>query len=136
MEKAKCFGDDTVYDQLSRMENPAAMKGLGNTIRGFDASTWHKECTKVLVPGLMSKFEQNKVCLQALLNTGDRKLGEATKEDPWGIGMQLSNPEVLNTKYWQNKSNIMGRVLEEIRDALRKKHAHDGTTSPSTSPQQ
>ena len=121
MEKAKCFDDDAAYHQLSKMENPAAMKGVGRNIKGFDASTWHKQSMTVLVPGLLQKFEQNKVCREALMNTGNRKLGEATKEDPWGIGMNLADPNVLNTSLWKDKPNIMGKVLEKIRETLREK---------------
>lgn len=127
MEKAKCFDDDASYHQISKMDNPVAIKGVGRNIKGFDAPTWHRQAMQALVPGLLKKFEDNKECKAALLNTGDRKIGEATKEDPWGIGMQLTDPNVLNTNLWKNKPNIMGKVLEEVRRILREKLQQSST---------
>jgi hypothetical protein len=118
MEKAKCFGDDAAYEQISRMTNPAAMKGVGNDIKGFNAATWHGESMKAILPGLLSKFDQNEICRKALLNTGRRQLGEATKEDPWGVGMRLSDPKVLDVNLWKDKKNIMGKTLEKIRSII------------------
>ena len=54
-----------------------------------------------------------------LLSTDERVIGEATSEDPWGVGMRLNNPEVLNQTKWKGKSNLIGQILMNIRDQLR-----------------
>jgi predicted NAD-dependent protein-ADP-ribosyltransferase YbiA (DUF1768 family) len=70
-----------------------------------------------MYPVLLEKFKQNEGPRNILLNTGSRRLGEATTERYWGIGMKLSDPYVLNTSKWSNE-NIVGSMLERVRTEL------------------
>ena len=121
MQKARCYGDEDAMKKILENDNPVVIKGIGNSIGGFEPERWHQSAMNLLVPGILSKFEQNEECKAALLASGERALGEATTEDPWGVGMRLSDPNVLNINLWTEKRNIMGKVLERIRSILRER---------------
>ena len=115
--KAMRFDDTATAAKIMNTPNPVAQKALGRDIKGFNKDIWHESCRTLLTPGLQARFEQHPQCKQALINTGKRQIGEATKEAPWGIGHRLSDPESLDPALWRD-ANIMGKILETIRDNL------------------
>ena len=116
--KARLFEDEETVKKIMATSNPAAQKGLGKTIKGLDEEKWYQAAPTLLLAGLKARFEQNDECREALMATGDRKLGEATKESPWGIGFTLTDKEALNPEKWHDK-NLMGLILESIRNRLK-----------------
>ena len=116
-KKAMRFEDTATAAKIMNTPNPVAQKALGRDIKGFNKDVWHASCRSLLIPGLQARFEQHPHCKQALLDTGKKQLGEATKEAPWGIGYRLSDPECLDPALWRD-ANIMGNILETIRDNL------------------
>ena len=80
---------------------------------------WYQEVEEAITPGLYNKFKTNRICRNMLLSTGERSIGEATTEDPWGVGMRLNDPEILNQRKWSGKKNIIGKILQNIRSRLR-----------------
>ena len=111
VQKARTFDDTECLTQILRTENPAACKGIGKKIKGFRSHEWQQEVEEAITPGLYNKFRDNKVCRNMLLSTGDRLIGEATTEDPWGVGMRLNDPEVLNQQKWTGKKNIESQII-------------------------
>ena len=118
-QKARCFDDQDSLTQILNNENPAAIKGIGGRIKGFKEREWLKEVKEAITPGLYKKFKTNLECRNMLLSTGERVIGEATSEDPWEVGMRLNNPEVLDQTKWKGKSNLIGKILMNIRGQLR-----------------
>ena len=52
--------------------------------------------------------------MQALLETGQKKLVECTYDSLWGNGIPLHQPSCLNQHLWKNQG-ILGEILQEIR---------------------
>ena len=117
-QKARTFDDSEALTEILRTENPAACKAIGRKIKGYSASEWYQEVEEAIEPGLYNKFKANRICRNMLLSTGERSIGEATTEDPWGVGMRLDHPEILNQRKWSGK-NIIGNILQNIRSRLR-----------------
>ena len=65
----------------------------------------------------MAKFSQNHDLLKALIETGTKAIGEASRDPLWGIGKSLDHPNVLDKDDWQGE-NILGNVLMNVREQL------------------
>ena len=62
-----------------------------------------------------AEFAQNPRAMQALLETGNKRLLEnSSKDSLWQTGVPLNEPDCLNEKYWKNQG-ILGEILQEIR---------------------
>ena len=62
----------------------------------------------------------------ALLQTGDRRLAEASPHDNlWGIGLSACDPRASSPDSWCGK-NLLGQALENTRELLR----HESTAPP------
>ena len=48
--------------------------------------------------GIEAKFVQNPRIMQALLETGNKKLVECMKDYLWGMGVPLNDPQCLTEK--------------------------------------
>ena len=64
--------------------------------------------------GIEAKFVQNPRIMQALLETGNKKLVECTKDYLWGTGVPLNDPQCLTEKCWKGQG-LQGIMLQEIR---------------------
>ena len=65
-----------------------------------------------------AKFMQNNDMAQKLIQTENRKLGEAGKGSDYAIGIPFTHPKVLNSTVWTAASEL-GKTLEAVRDELR-----------------
>lgn len=83
---------------------------------GLDVQ-WKQAVPEILEFGLTEKFRQNDAAREFLLESGHRKIGEATLDAFWGIGMSLSDSRVFNFRRW-SEINIMGKTLVKVRDTL------------------
>ena len=66
---------------------------------------------------LIAKFSQNSHLLEILLETGQKEIGEASKDPFWGIGRSLNDPSVLDKNSWTGE-NLLGNTLMYIREQL------------------
>jgi len=66
----------------------------------------------------MAKYEQNASLRDFLLETGTRRIGEASQSKTWGIGIKLHQANQLNISKWTG-ANDFGHILQEIRESLR-----------------
>ena len=67
---------------------------------------------------VLAKFAHTPGLKQTLLATGNAILAEATRNDRnWGIGLDLSQPEVAVPAHWRG-ANILGWALMEARARL------------------
>lgn len=79
---------------------------------------WRQAVPEILEFGLTEKFRQNAVIRDFLLESGSRKIGEATMDAFWGVGMPLSDSRIFNCRLWSD-INLMGKSLMKVRDVLK-----------------
>lgn len=121
--KALLFEDLEIYHQIMEAKHPKQYKELGRKIRGFREDIWDMHKYEIVIAGNFAKFSQNEELKQFLQNTNTRILAEVSPYDKiWGIGMDISNPNIENPHTWQG-DNLLGFALMEVRDRLGDKDA-------------
>ena len=124
--KARLFGDDTALSAILASNDPREQKRLGRRVRHFDHELWQSHCENIVLQGTLAKFSQNNEMRFALLQTGDRRLAEASPHDNlWGIGLSACDPRASSPDSWCGK-NLLGQALENARELLR----HESTAPP------
>jgi ribA/ribD-fused uncharacterized protein len=117
-KKALLFKDIDVAEMIMEQSHPRKQKFLGRQVRGYDDAIWMANCQEIMVPGLVSKFEQDSYSLQCLLDTEDSIIVEASPYDKvWGIGMKKDDPRATDPSKWEGK-NLLGIVLMKARDII------------------
>lgn len=118
-QKAMLFGDSEVAQAILLTDNPKEQKDLGRLVRNYDDAKWAAVRVDVMVEGLFEKFNQNEYLKQALLDTGDTEIVEASPYDRiWGIGWTEEDPEAQDKSKWRGQ-NLLGIVLMKVRDKIR-----------------
>ena len=79
-------------------------------LRGFDESTWERECLRIVTAGNRAKFEQNAELRAALLATAGKILVEASPMDAvWGIGLGVQEAQERDPGSWPGKNCLARR---------------------------
>ena len=118
--KARLFGDDTALSAILATKDPREQKRLGRHVRLFDPELWRSECEHIVLHGNLAKFSQNEEMHLALIQTGDRRLAEASPHDAlWGIGLSAHDPRASSPDSWCGQ-NLLGQALENAREMLRR----------------
>ena len=118
--KAIMFGDVNIAQAILLTGNPKEQKDLGRMVANYDEATWAAKRVGIMVEGLFEKFNQNPLLKEALLNTGDTIIVEASPVDRiWGIGLTEDDPRALDQSTWRGQ-NLLGITLMQVRDAIRK----------------
>lgn len=118
-QKAMLFGDLETAQAILSTDNPKEQKDLGRQVKNYVDETWAAVREDVMVEGLFEKFNQNERLKQALLDTGDTEMVEASPYDLiWGIGFTEDQPEARDKTKWRGK-NLLGIVLMRVRDKIR-----------------
>lgn len=114
--KALEFEDMETANAIMNSTDPLQQMTLGKKIKGYDNTKWEKNNKdyEVLLAGNKAKFEQNFPAREALLETGDNMIGEASPHPRWGIGLGINNSKVMDTTSWGGE-NLMGKILVKIR---------------------
>lgn len=99
-------------------KNPAEHKNILNQLRNDQPDTWKENAQASIITALRAKFNQNKVLAHFLMDTYPRQIGEASKNETWGIGLSLDSKDVLDTTKWRKEGNLLGTSLEKIRAEL------------------
>jgi ribA/ribD-fused uncharacterized protein len=119
-QKAMMFGDVNIAQAILLTGNPKEQKDLGRMVANYDDAVWSDKRVEVMVDGLFEKFNQNPIPKEALLNTGDTIMVEASPVDRiWGIGLTEDDPRAIDQKQWRGQ-NLLGITLMKVRDAIRK----------------
>lgn len=117
-QKAVCFGDSGIADQILKTDDVARIKELGRLVSGYDDNHWNGVRQIVVYQGLMAKFSQNEDLKEQLLQTGNSVLAEcAVKDKIWGIGLSMKDPDRLERAKWKGQ-NLLGYALMMVRDRL------------------
>ena len=118
--KARLFGDDTALSAILGTKDPQEQKRLGHHVRLFDPELWHSEGEHIVLHGNLAEFSQNEELRLALIQTGDRRLAEASPHDTlWGIGLSAHDPRASSPDSWYGQ-NLLGQALENARKILRR----------------
>ena len=118
--KARLFGDDTALSAILATKDPREQKRLGRHVRLFEPELWRSEGEHIVLHGNLSKFSQNEEMRLALIQTGDRRLAEASPHDTLrGIGLSARDPRASFPDSWCGQ-NLLGQVLENARKILRR----------------
>ncbi|TNV75389.1 hypothetical protein FGO68_gene17409 [Halteria grandinella] len=101
-------------ERIRLEETPDGAKDLAFSTREGFRSDWGEVKNGYMKEGIMEKFLQNEDIRMQLLETGDAQLVEHTTEDSyWGDGGDLGTGTI--------GQNMLGKILMEVRDALREK---------------
>ena len=114
---ATFFKDTDAAAKSLRITNPYQLIDLQKEIVNVDRRRWEHEAKRILYLANMAKYTQNISAREALLNTADDVIGEASFSRTWGIGMSIGDVRALNTDRWKGR-NVMGNILMNIRESL------------------
>ena len=128
-EKALLFHALDSYAQIMNEPNPAKCKKLGRDVKGFKDAVWADAFREIIFHGNLGKMQSDISFVNALLETEDAVLIEASPlDDIYGAG--LSKQNLLNADgslkvhpyQWHKKDstkqaeNHLGFVLMGVRD--------------------
>ena len=119
--RQKCLlaGDDDIAKKVMMENSPVTQKHLGKSIKHFEKNKWEKEAKSLIRAGIREKVVQNTYIKKLLISTGKRRIAEANGFDRlFAIGYNLEDERAWDIKNWGRGQNIMGALLEEIRDEL------------------
>lgn len=109
-----------LIDKALNLRDTIEAKSILNSLRKDHEQIWEKDRYEVAKVGLTAKFSQNKHLSTYLQQTEGLQLGEASKNQVWGIGMMLDDKQVLDTQKWKPEGNLLGKILMEIREELKR----------------
>lgn len=98
--------------------NPADHKSVLNILHKDQPEVWKEKSKSLIMSTLRAKFFQNRDLAQFLMDTYPRLIGEASKNEVWGIGLSLDSREVLDNTKWRKEGNLLGISLSKIREEL------------------
>jgi ribA/ribD-fused uncharacterized protein len=117
--KAFTFNDWSTMTAILKSSSPREQKALGRKVKLYNDEVWNKIRFDVVYKGCMEKFSQSPSLKEALINTGDKILVEASPEDPiWGIGLHWNDDDVLNEALWKGQ-NLLGKVIMKVRNDIK-----------------
>ena len=115
--KACHFSDYKTADKIKHSTDPYEAKLLSRNIENYDKDAWKLIAKEACLPGIKTKFEQNKMLLEFLKSTRPLQLAESSYDSVWGTGLPLKNTHSTDPTYWKNQG-MLGEILMEIRDSL------------------
>lgn len=127
--KAQLANQDHLASQALHAKDPAEAKAILNKLKNKCTKEWKEQAPKIAEEGIREKFRQNQYLLDILISTRGFKLGEASRDSFWGIGMTLTDPNVLDQAKWLPKGNLLGRTLMKIREEFRSQASPLGSPS-------
>ena len=131
-EKALLFEDFDSYKKILRAQDPGICKALGRGVQNFNPAKWNKVFREIIFMGNFLKAQYDINFLDALLETGNAILIEASPyDDNYGAGLKAE--DLLDSKGllkippqdWhkfgstRQAQNHLGFVLMGLRDFYR-----------------
>jgi ribA/ribD-fused uncharacterized protein len=117
-KKAELFNDTFIANKILSIDNPVVIKACGRQVKKFDKDIWEENSLSIVTKGCYAKFSQNIRLKNILLDTKDKLLIEATKNDYiWGIGFNVTDFRVVSREEWGK--NWLGICLMRVRDILK-----------------
>ena len=131
-EKALLFNDTQSYEKIMAATDPAICKQLGRGVKNFDSGKWESAFREIIFHGNLAKLQSDIEIVDALLETGNSILVEASPlDDKYGAGISsknlLNDDGTLKVMPWdwhkkdstKQAENHLGFVLMGVRDLFR-----------------
>jgi ribA/ribD-fused uncharacterized protein len=120
--KALVMCDTLTTNKIASAATPKEAGRLGREVKTYDGDKWKQAVDEVAETCNYLKCSQVEECRQALLDSGDRILAEASPVDRnWGIGFRGDEAENKEDEWGRN---ILGKALMKVRDRLRIEQQH------------
>lgn len=116
--KAIVFGDYDMAHEIAATPHlhPNEHRKMGRLVANFNPIVWERECMHVVVYVNFCKFTQSEHLMNGLMQTGTKKIVEASPTDRiWGIGYSEKDA-LMNMNSWG--ANKLGRCLMEVREMI------------------
>lgn len=98
--------------------NPVQHKIILNILKNDCPDVWKEKVKGIILDAARAKFSQNDDLAEFLVGTQPLRIGEASRDVLWGVGIALENREVLDSTRWPQDGNLLGRTLEQVREEL------------------
>lgn len=114
----KCVeaGDMGAAKRVFQKPEPYQAKSIGAKLR-INIAEWDRKKNDILKKVLVSKFSAGSEAAKALLETGNKTLGEAGLDRYYGTGIPITRNNSLDKKAWIG-TNVLGNMLMDIRTEL------------------
>jgi ribA/ribD-fused uncharacterized protein len=117
--KAEEFGDKEILEQIGKTPSGKAVKSLGKKVRNFIKEHWDSRRLEIMMRGVRAKFVQHPELQKQLLETGEKKIGEADARNSfWGIGTSESTEISKDPSKWKGQ-NQLGKILMSLRSEFK-----------------
>ena len=117
-QKAVCFQDENIAEQIRATKDVAKIKELGRCVSGYNDQYWNGVRQIIVYEGLFAKFTQNELLKKQLKDTQDAILAEcAVKDRTWGIGLSMNDSNRLKPELWKGQ-NLLGFALMMVRNKI------------------
>lgn len=117
-KRASLASDPEKAQQALDSSDPVDSKRILTSLKTASSeNNWLEKRHDILFSGLYAKFTQNQPLMQYLLDSENRKLGEASRDLTWGTGVPLTDRNVLTTDGWTGH-NLLGKTLMEVRQDI------------------
>lgn len=137
-KRAKLSGNKTLINKALLTTDPVEAKVILNTLRADHPEEWKKDLSNLALEGLQAKFRQNRSLADFLCSTATRTIGEASRNQQWGVGLTLDDEGILDKTKWNKQGNLLGRLLMKIRDQMlqerQSRQANNQNSSATTQP--
>lgn len=118
LKRAEISGKEELIKRARGARDPVQAKRILTTLHSDHQEEWDNQVEELALEGLQAKFSQNTQCCSQLCATRNLVLGEASPNARWGIGMHLSDPDVMDSSKWLENGNLLGRSLMKLREEL------------------
>ena len=115
--KAMYFEDSITADAVLNSSTALECKRLARNIKNFNRDEWLKVAADMCDVGILEKFQQNKDLAKYLIETGSKRIVEASRDRDWGCGVSLFDDRCLYDKTWYTQG-LLGKMLQDIRKKL------------------
>lgn len=117
-QKAVCFQDENIAEQILATKDVAKIKELGRCVSGYNDQYWNGVRQIIVYEGLFAKFTQNELLKKQLKDTQNAILAEcAVKDRIWGIGLSMNDSNRLKPELWKGQ-NLLGFALMMVRNKI------------------
>jgi len=124
-QKAMLFKDQDTFKKIMATTDPKEQQSLGRSVKNFNQLIWDTYSTLIVSTGNLLKFSQNEKHRQALLDTGDTILVEASSKDcVWGVGLSEDDPAIQDMATWMGE-NRLGFILTWCKETIIDEIAHN-----------
>lgn len=117
-QRAIVTDNETLVERALQCSDPMDAKAMLNSLRKNHLQEWEVVREKTALEGPRAKFTQNKQLHSYLISLGNLRLGEATQNGVWGVGLTLDDPNILDIGKWHASGNLLGNLLMKVRKEL------------------